>query len=262
MRRSAYKTMAILAMALVTVARTAWADDPPRRIVTANLCADRLVLQLADRDSVLVAPPPDDGHPDHEAVGRATLRAAERAAAGEAIDGDPELAESLAALVATRAAALADDPPPVASRVAGRLPRPGITASITGIARYRSCPLQFRFAHVDRIPPRPDPSREVGTAAHAALEAFFRPGAPAADAEQLVGRFAAELTRARVDDTPQARHALALAGERFPGLVARTRTRNCGFAAGITTPVSWRAVYAGSKFVVASPSKSHCQLRA
>ena len=198
----------------------------------------RFVADAAEQTPGAVIEVADDG-PDRrrlEAVGaarlrfeQATLRAAERAAAGEAIDGDPELAESLAALVATRAAALADDPPPVASRVAGRLPRPGITASITGIARYRSCPLQFRFAHVDRIPPRPDPSREVGTAAHAALEAFFRPGAPAADAEQLVGRFAAELTRARVADTPQARHALALAGERFPGLVARTRT------SGVTT---------------------------
>ncbi len=122
---------------------------------------------------------------------QATLRAAERAAAGEVIDTDAELADALAALVAARAAALGDGAAPAAPSMPSRVPRPGITASITGIARYRSCPLQYRFAHVDRIPPRPDPSREVGTAAHAALEAFFRPGASTVDAEQLVGRFAA-----------------------------------------------------------------------
>lgn len=153
----------------------------------------------------------------------ASLRAAERQAAGDADSDGAELADALAGLIAARAAALRDTDAPVAPTMPGRVPRPGVTASITGIARYRSCPLQYRFAHVDRIPPRPDPAREIGTSAHAALEAFFRPGAPAADADALVARFSAELIAARVAETAQARHALALARDRFPGLVDRTR---------------------------------------
>lgn len=154
----------------------------------------------------------------------ATMRAAERQAAGVAAGDDPNLADALAELIEARAAALVTDPAPLSPVVPGRVPRPGTTASITGIARYRSCPLQYRFAHVDRIPPRPDPSREVGTAAHAALEAYFRPDAAPDQPTELVTRFAAELTKARIGDSPQARHALALARERFPGLVARTRS--------------------------------------
>jgi len=154
----------------------------------------------------------------------ATMRAAERQAAGEPPPPTDELSEALADLVAARAAALGGgSAPPAPPSPPGRLPRPGVTASITAVARYRSCPLQYRFAHVDRIPPRPDPAREIGTAAHAALEGFFRPGAPQGEPADLVGRFSAELSRARIADTPQARHALALAGERFPELVERTR---------------------------------------
>jgi DNA helicase II / ATP-dependent DNA helicase PcrA len=154
----------------------------------------------------------------------ATMRAAERRAAGEVPEDDPELADALAELIQARASALVADPEPVAPLVPGRVPRPGTSASITAIARYRNCPLQYRFAHVDRIPPRPDPSRAVGTAAHAALEAYFRPGNGSGQPDELVTRFATELAKARIADTPQAQHALALARERFPALVARTRT--------------------------------------
>jgi DNA helicase-2/ATP-dependent DNA helicase PcrA len=155
----------------------------------------------------------------------AAMRAAARAAAG-AWDtaADPDLADALDGLIRARAAVLAGPPDPTPPPVPTRVPRPGVTTSITGIARYRSCPLQYRFAHVDRIPPRPDPSREIGTAAHAALEAFFRPGQPDADAAELVGGFRAALSAARIADTAQARHALALAEQRFPDLVARTRS--------------------------------------
>jgi RecB family exonuclease len=138
-------------------------------------------------------------------------------------DIDRQLAEAVSALVRARAAALVPEPEDTAPRPQARPPRPGVTASITAIARYRSCPLQFRFAHVDRVPPRPDPSREVGTAAHAALEGFFRPGRRPGEPTALVDRFAAELTKARVAESPQAQHALALAGDRFPPLVERTR---------------------------------------
>lgn len=177
----------------------------------------------------------DDGGPSRRqlaAIGAArtrleelTLQAARRRVADRTPDPaeEQQLADALRDLVAARADALTPEPERAAAPPLHRLPRPGVAASITAIARYRSCPLQYRFAHVDRIPPRPDASREVGTAAHAALEAFFRPGAPEHEPGVLVERFAAELARARIGTTPQARHALALAGERFPGLVERTR---------------------------------------
>jgi DNA helicase-2/ATP-dependent DNA helicase PcrA len=48
------------------------------------------------------------------------------------------------------------------------------------------------------------------------------PGREPPVAERIVERFAAELRRHRVEESPQARHALALAGETFPLLVRRT----------------------------------------
>ena len=156
---------------------------------------------------------------------RASMRAAELLAAASAPDAaiDTQLTEAVAALVRARAAALVPEPETGAPPVPGRRPRPGVIASITAIARYRKCPLQYRFAHIDRVPPRPDPSREVGTAAHAALEAFFRPGGERRAPAVLVDHFATELTTARVADSPQGRHALAVARDRFPTLVERTR---------------------------------------
>lgn len=48
----------LAAALMVTAAGTAHADDPSaRRIVSANLCADRLVLQLADRENVVSVSP-------------------------------------------------------------------------------------------------------------------------------------------------------------------------------------------------------------
>lgn len=181
-----------------------------------------------------VAPQPVGAEPADgllEAVGaaraaleRATTDAAREVAAGAAPRQveDPVL-EAARALVAARAAALAPEPAPVAPRPAVRPARPGVACSVTGIARYRRCPLQYRLAHVDRVPARrEDPVRGVGNAAHAALEASFRPGSPEPDAATLIARFADELRRHRVHDTAQGRQALAQAEERFPGLVQRT----------------------------------------
>jgi DNA helicase-2/ATP-dependent DNA helicase PcrA len=98
-----------------------------------------------------------------------------------------------------------------------------VRISVTGIARYRRCPLQYRYAHVDGIPGRmDDPVRGVGNAAHAALEYAFHPDGPPPDGAELVKRFAAELHRHRVAGTVHARQALAQAEERFPALVQRT----------------------------------------
>ncbi len=88
----------------------------------------------------------------------ATMRAAEQRAAGREPADERELADALAGLIDARAAALAADAAAEAPAApAPRVPRPGVTASITGIARHRSCPLQYRFAHIDRIPPQARP---------------------------------------------------------------------------------------------------------
>ncbi len=41
-----------------------------------------LVAMLIGRDAVVVTPPPEDGHPDHDATGRACLRASTHSGAG------------------------------------------------------------------------------------------------------------------------------------------------------------------------------------
>ena len=155
----------------------------------------------------------------------ATTQAAQHliASAGPHPELETELYDAVADLVRARADALRPEIEAPAPPTPRRVSSTGVTASITAIARYRSCPLQYRFAHVDRIPPRPDPTRQVGTAAHAAFEEFFRPGERAKPPAMVVDLFAKELATARVAETPQARHALALARDRFPELVERTR---------------------------------------
>ncbi|MCB0872148.1 MAG: ATP-dependent helicase [Actinobacteria bacterium] len=161
-----------------------------------------------------------------DAIGRArdALETATMAAARE--PDRQELRDAVAAaaqgLVQARADALHPLPPPPAPASPPRIARPGVSTSVTGIARYRSCPLQYRYAHVDHVPPRPDPTREVGVAAHSALQAHMYPGSPEPDANAIHARFAAELRHHGVQDTAQAKHALALAAESFPKLVRRT----------------------------------------
>lgn len=165
-----------------------------------------------------------------EAVGAArellddTSMAAARAAAAGSPDAALEAAVRDAAdrLVAARAAALAPPAPPSAPVVPHRPPRPGVSTSVTGIARYRSCPLQYRYAHVDRVPPRKDPTRAVGVACHSALEAHLKPETPPPDPAAILDRFERELKRHSVEATAQGKHALALARESFPKLVHRT----------------------------------------
>ncbi|MEW6583310.1 MAG: PD-(D/E)XK nuclease family protein, partial [Actinomycetota bacterium] len=102
-------------------------------------------------------------------------------------------------------------------------PRPGVTVSPTDIERYRTCPLAYRFARVDRVPQRPSTARAIGVAAHAALEAHHRPDGPGGDADSLVARFARELVRAGVANTPEGRQALERAREWMPKYHERTR---------------------------------------
>src|SRR5262249_59341453 len=79
---------------------------------------------------------------------------------------------------------------------------PGIAVSPSDLATYAICPLRYRFAMVDRIPQREVPGSEIGKAAHAALEAHYRPDGPGGDGAALVARFERELARRGVAETP------------------------------------------------------------
>jgi DNA helicase-2/ATP-dependent DNA helicase PcrA len=147
----------------------------------------------------------------------ATMRAAEAVAAGgsgaDALIADVERAAR--DLVAARAAAMSPGaPPPVPAPP--RPARPGLDLTPSGIGTYHSCPLRYRYAHIDRIPVPASTHQLVGIAAHAALEAHYRPGGTGGDGEELVRRFAVELKRKGVGDSAEARQALARAREHFP----------------------------------------------
>ncbi|MFB0515270.1 MAG: UvrD-helicase domain-containing protein, partial [Candidatus Neomarinimicrobiota bacterium] len=52
-----------------------------------------------------------------------------------------------------------------------------LTLSASAISSYETCPLQYRFAHVDNIPGKEDkPYLTFGRIIHSVLEAFHRPG--------------------------------------------------------------------------------------
>lgn len=175
-----------------------------------------------------VGAPPDrallDGVADARArLEEASLRAARAAAEGAADAGAlaQAAADAVRGLVDARAAAIAGrppSPPPADPRPA----RPGLDLSPSAIETYRGCPLRYRYAFVDRVPAPPSVARAVGTAAHAALEAHYRPGGAGGDGGDLVARFARELRRARVHETPEGRQALARAREALPAYHERT----------------------------------------
>lgn len=48
-----------------------------------------------------------------------------------------------------------------------------VRLSFSRIDTYRTCPQQFRYAYVDRLPGKPGPHLSFGTSIHAALERFY-----------------------------------------------------------------------------------------
>lgn len=48
-----------------------------------------------------------------------------------------------------------------------------VRLSYSRIDTYRTCPLQFRFAYIDKLPGKPGPHLSFGTSVHGALEAFY-----------------------------------------------------------------------------------------
>jgi len=160
-----------------------------------------------------------------DAVNRAAEAGAE---AGAEADADvaalvEDAAEAARALVAARADVLAGpvatDPPAPEPRV----PRPGLQLSPTDIARYMGCPLAYRFASVDRVPPRWDPNRAIGNSIHAALEACLREGVPDDGADKVIARFAVEMKRRGAADTAVGQQAMDRVRENVPKYLDRVR---------------------------------------
>jgi DNA helicase-2/ATP-dependent DNA helicase PcrA len=182
--------------------------------------------------------------------------------------GDPDAAARVAdaeaaarELVAARADALAPAPAPALPRPAQARPaRPGLDISPSAIEAYRTCPLRYRFAAVDRIPARPSVARAVGVAAHAALEAHYRPGGTGGDGEALVRRFAVALRRARVDETAEGRQALARGREALPAYherMVRSRTTPVAVERDFTLAVGPHRVHGRVDRVDLHPAGGH-----
>jgi len=159
------------------------------------------------------------------ALNDATLRAAEALAAASADreDAMKRVQQAARALVEARATSLLPPAPPEVVVPRPRPARPGLDLTPSGITAYRTCPLKYRFAIVDRVPTPPSAHQAIGVAAHAALEAHYRPDGTGGDGDALVRRFAVELKRRGVADTAEGRQALVRGRERLPAHDERLR---------------------------------------
>jgi DNA helicase-2/ATP-dependent DNA helicase PcrA len=198
----------------------------------------------------------------HAAFEQASLRAAAAVASGDG-DAPARVAaaqEAIRALIDARAAALRPAPAPKPVAAAARPPRPGLELSPSAVEAYRTCPLRYRFAMVDRVPVRPSPARAIGVAAHAALEAHYRPGGTGGDGAQLVRRFAAALRREGVAEGAEGRQALARADEALPAYhdrMTRSRVRPVAVEREFTLAVGPHRVHGRVDRVDAHPAGGH-----
>ena len=179
-----------------------------------------------------------------ELVGQAAAAAlAAGAADREVLVAQAEVA--LRALITSRARALTALPDPVVAPAVTPGVGPPIDISPSDLQTYRTCPLRFRFARVDKIPQRDRPGGKIGTAAHLALEAHYRPGGSGGDGQVLVARFAQQLTRLGVAHTPEGEQALRRGREQLPQYherVIRSGTTPAGVERKFTLPLGRHTV--------------------
>ena len=198
----------------------------------------------------------------HAAFEEASTRAAAAVAEGAGDAGERLAAAERAArdLVEARAGALRPAPAPRPPPQHARPARAGLELSPSAVEAYRTCPLRYRFAAVDRVPAAPSAARAVGVAAHSALEAHYRPGGTGGDGEALVGRFAAALRRAGVDGTAEGRQALARGREALPPYherVVRSGTRPVAVEREFTLTVAPHRVHGRVDRVDSHPAGGH-----
>ena len=171
-----------------------------------------------------------------------------------------EAATAAAELVAARAAVLAPPPPAPPVPAPPRPAREGLTLSPSAVELYRGCPLRYRYAMVDRVPSPPSVARSIGVAAHAALEAHYRPDGTGGDGEALVRRFAVQLKREGVAETAEGRQALARGREKLPEYherMVRTRTRPVAVEQHFTLTVGPHRVHGRVDRIDAHPAGGH-----
>ncbi|HVG99780.1 MAG TPA: ATP-dependent DNA helicase [Miltoncostaeaceae bacterium] len=198
----------------------------------------------------------------HAAFEEASLAAA-AAVAAEGADAEELTAaaeRTARELVDARARALRPPEPAAPVAAPARPARPGLELSPSAVEAYRTCPLRYRFAAVDRVPTPPSPARAVGVAAHAALEAHYRPGGTGGDGEALVGRFAAAQRREGVDGTAEGRQALARAREALPPYherLVRSGTRPVAVEREFTLTAGPHRVHGRVDRVDAHPAGGH-----
>ena len=184
--------------------------------------------------------------------------------AGDAGDAGERIAatESAArALVEARAAALRPAPAPRPPAAPARAPRPGLELSPSAVEALPHLPpaLPLRDGR-----PGADARRarraSVGVAAHAALEAHYRPGGTGGDGDALVRRFAAALRREGVAATAEGRQALARGREALPPYherLVRSGTRPVAVEREFTLTVGPHRVHGRVDRIDAHPAGGH-----
>jgi len=221
-RRVAYVAMTRARYHLVLAAHAANTAGVPQR--PAQFYEEARAAAAAATEEV-------DPSPEGEALHRVAAlrerfeREAQRAAeAHDAADAAERREEALSAaeeLVDARVAARRRPEPQPITPPATAPARPGQTLSVTDVTTYLRCPLQYRFARVDRIPQPDSPERRIGIGVHTALEGHYRPDGDGGDGARLVARVEIELQRLGVSEHPEGRQALRRAHERLPAYADR-----------------------------------------
>ena len=222
---------------------------------------------LGDPACIEVGAAPDRAVLDAVADARSRLedavnRAAEAGAEGNADTAAlvEDAAEAARALVAARADVLAGPTATEPPAPEPRVPRPGLQLSPTDIARYMGCPLAYRFASIDHVPPKWDPNRAIGNSIHAALEACFREGVPEDGADKVIARFAVEMKRRGAADTAVGQQAMDRVRENVPKYLDRVRksgVRPVGVERGFSLKVGPHVVHGRIDRIDSHPQGGH-----
>jgi putative RecB family exonuclease len=127
-----------------------------------------------------------------------------------------------------------------------------VRLSFSRIDTYRTCPRQFRYAYLDRLPGVPSPHLSFGSSIHAALEAFYDRKLPACPSEEeLLGALYARWDTTGFRDLPREeqlayyRHAQDVL-RRFHRRAAPTYRLPVATEAWFELPIGYEAVVVGS----------------
>lgn len=127
-----------------------------------------------------------------------------------------------------------------------------VRLSFSRIDTYRTCPRQFRYAYVDRLPGVPSPHLSFGSSIHAALEAFYDRKLPACPpVEELLAALYEAWDQSGFRELPRDeqlayyRHAQQVL-RRFHQRVAPTYRLPVATEAWFELPIGYEAVVVGS----------------